>query len=125
MYIIKKNSEFINNELQNNELRNKELRISFVSQSIATVLTFLTASIIIIEFSKNYKEKSYYQSVMFLLVSIIMLSISLIYSTTVLRFMSLNKDIYNELITLPRILQGVNYLFVVYILYVLIKRFYN
>ena len=118
MYITEKNIQY-----SNEEIKAKELRIWFVSTTITSMLAFLTASIVVIEFSKSYKGKSYFQSIIFLIISAVILGISLFYSNNVLNFMSRANHSYDEYIALPRILQGVNYLFIIYIIYVAFKRF--
>ena len=110
MYITEKNIQY-----SNEEIKAKELRIWFVSTTITSMLAFLTASIVIIEFSKSYKGKSYFQSIIFLIISAVILCISLFYSNNVLNFMSRANHSYDEYIALPRILQ----VLIIYLLYIL------
>ena len=94
----------------------------FIISITGTIVTIITASILIIQFSKNYKDKAPIQHVLFLISGISMLSLGLYLNSTVIEYTNNNEEMYGRFILIPRILLKINITFAIYTIYTIIKR---
>lgn len=90
----------------------------FAVSSAGSIVTVISASIAIIQFSRNYKSKSPAQSAIFLLAGILLLCLGLYLNIIVLEF-------GGEYVTVPRMLLCINSIFALYALYTGAKRVFR
>ena len=98
-------------------------RIWFIVSLTGTIVTIITSTILIIQFSRNYKDKSSFQHIIFLFSGIIMLFLGIYLNYIIIIYTNDNKDKYSNFIVIPKLLMGINIVFFIYVIYTLIKRF--
>jgi len=103
----------------------KENSIWFIVSITGTIVTIITASILIIQFSKNYKDKAPIQHILFLISGVLMLFLGLYLNNVIIEYTKNNKKIYGKFILIPRYLLKINILFVMYTIYTIIKRIWS
>lgn len=94
----------------------------FIISITGTIVTIITASILIIQFSKNYKDKAPIQHILFLISGILMLSLGIYLNSIVIEYTNKNEEMYGRFILIPRILLKINITFAIYTIYTIIKR---
>ena len=94
----------------------------FIIATTGTIVTIITASILIIQFSKNYKDKAPIQHILFLISGILMLSLGIYLNSIVIEYTNKNEEMYGRFILIPRILLKINITFAIYTIYTIIKR---
>lgn len=94
----------------------------FIISVTGTIVTIITASILIIQFSKNYKDRAPIQHILFLISGILMLLLGIYSNRVVIEYSQNNQELYGELILIPRLLLKINIAFAIYTLYTLLKR---
>ena len=98
-------------------------RIWFIVSLTGTIVTIITSTILIIQFSRNYKDKSPFQHIIFLFSGIIMLFLGIYLNYIIIIYTNDNKDKYSNFIVIPKLLMSINIVFFIYVIYTLIKRF--
>jgi hypothetical protein len=94
----------------------------FIISITGTIVTIITASIIIIQFSRNYKNKSPIQYIIFLFSGILMLFLGIYINNRVVIHLSNHKDEYGSFIIIPQMLQKINIVFAIYVIYTIVKQ---
>jgi sulfite exporter TauE/SafE len=94
----------------------------FIVSITGTIVTIITASILIIQFSKNYKDKARIQHILFLISGVLMLSLGIYLNNIIIEYTNNNQKIYGKLILIPRLLLKINIAFAIYTIYTIIKR---
>ena len=110
---LKRNS--LNKEQQQNAMW-------FIISITGTIVTIITASILIIQFSRNYKDKAPIQHILFLMSGVLMLSLGIYLNHIIIEYTNNNQKIYGKLILIPRLLLKINISFAIYTIYTIIKR---
>jgi len=95
----------------------------FITSVTSTIVTLITAGILIIQFSKHYKEKAPVQHVLFLFSGVLMLFLGAYLNIIVIRYTNNHKKEYGDFITIPRVLFKINIVFGIYAFYTMMKRF--
>lgn len=94
----------------------------FIISITGTIVTIITASILIIQFSRNYKDKAPLQYMIFLLAGIFMLCLGIYLNYIIIRFVKNKEQQYGELIIVPQLLLKINIVFFIYAFYTGAKR---
>lgn len=98
-----------------------ENTVWFIVSTMGSILSVTTASILIIQFSRNYKAKSPWQSFIFMLVGSLMLLMGAFMNRKFIDYID-DKERYDEFSMLPKMLQNINYVFLLYILYMVVMK---
>lgn len=90
----------------------------FILSTTGSVITVITAGIMIIQFSREYKLKSPIQSVVFLSSGVLMLCLGFYMNNIIMHYTNEN----NKFKVVPQTLLYVNIVFALYAFYVGVKR---
>ena len=93
----------------------------FVVSTSGSVLSIMTAAILIIQFGQNYKKKSPTQYFLFLLSGILMLILGIYMNHIIIDFSWNNNTHYGKFVLMPIILQKINIVFLLYVIYISLK----
>lgn len=108
-------SETLSKEQQQNA-------VWFIISITGTIVTIITASILIIQFSKNYKDKAPIQHILFLISGVLMLSLGIYLNNIIIEYTNKNQESYGKFILVPRLLLKINIAFAIYAIYTIVKR---
>lgn len=106
------------NDININDQKNKQDKINFVVSTSTGLITVLTASILIINFSRNYKTKRPVQSTVFLFGGFLLLIVGMGLNNEFMSFLSNKHNVYGKLVYAPKMVQFIYICFLIYILYV-------
>lgn len=98
-----------------------ENTVWFVISTMGSILSVTTASILIIQFSRNYKAKSPWQSFVFLLTGVLVLLMGVFMNHKLIDFIE-NKEKYDGFAILPQMLQYINLVFLLYVSYMIVMK---
>tara|TARA_A100001011_G_scaffold80696_1_gene83807 strand:+ start:3420 stop:3785 length:366 start_codon:yes stop_codon:yes gene_type:complete len=94
----------------------------FIISITGTIVTIITASILIIQFSQKYKDKAPFQYIIFLFAGILMLCLGIYLNYIIIKFVKNKKQQYGESIIVPQLLLKINIVFLIYAFYTGAKR---
>jgi len=94
----------------------------FIISVSGTIITIITATILINQFSRNYKLKSPVQHILFLFSGILMLCLGIYVNIVTIDYTNAHTEEYGKFILIPRLLLKINFVFLIYAGYTVIKR---
>lgn len=94
----------------------------FIVSITGTIVTIITASILIIQFSKNYKDKAPIQHILFLISGVLMLMLGIYLNNIIIGYTNKNQELYGKFILAPQLLLKINIAFAIYTIYTIVKR---
>lgn len=92
----------------------------FIFSVTGTIVTIITAGILIIQFSRNYKDKQPMQYILFMFAGITTLWLGIYMNYIIIDF--INEQHYGQLAIIPRLLLKINIVFFIYSVYTGAKR---
>ena len=112
---MKRQKETLTKEQQQNA-------VWFIVSTAGTIVTIITASILIIKFSKPYKDKAPIQHILFLISGVLMLFLGTYTNIIVIDYTKNDEELYGKFILIPEVLLKINVAFAIYTIYTIIKR---
>lgn len=97
----------------------------FIASIAVISVNILTASIVIIQFSRHYKDRRPIQNIIFLLEGFLLLCVGIFLNYKVIQYIEKNKNKYENFIIVPQAIQKINIVFLLYIIYIAFKKMFG
>lgn len=97
----------------------------FIASIAVISVNILTASIVIIQFSRHYKDRRPIQNIIFLLEGFLLLCVGIFLNYKVIQYVEKNKNKYENFIIVPQAIQKINIVFLLYIIYIAFKKMFG